>query len=202
MPSPVQTLAPPLVPKNRDSRARSFASRVYGHHPTCTSPTFCIPILLLTACFTLSSHLPSWTSCVTLDLSTSARLTWFSRPAYFRHPLTFLPFPHSSCRPFPIIPHCEFVLIVSPYSWPNPLGPFSHIPLCTPFASLMPALPCPAYLASLPSLGLPSFRPSPTPAASPGPWELSSPYPIPSRYSHRPSHSTHFLLSPHLCRLA
>ena len=58
--------------------------------PTCTSLLFVFPFfyLLLTARFPLSSHLYSCTSCVTQVLLTSARLTWFSRPAYSRPALS------------------------------------------------------------------------------------------------------------------
>ena len=62
-----------------------------------------------------------------------------------------------------VIPHhsrCEFVLPVSPYSWPNPLGPFSHTPLCTPFAfPLCLPFPVPPISPRCPLLAMSPFAP-------------------------------------------
>ena len=71
--SPVQILAQRLSPRvTTDILIVLLAQGFTG--TTCTSITFCVPILLLTARFPLSFHLPSWNSCITLVLSAAACL--------------------------------------------------------------------------------------------------------------------------------
>ena len=101
----------------------------------------CIPILLLTACFPLSSHSPSWFSCVTLVLSTSdARLSWFSCPTF-----SFSPLAHST--PIflkPDIPsrlsffaHTFRIFVMLALPRPAPCSTRPHPPLASPRPALV-----------------------------------------------------------------
>ena len=129
-------------------------------------PTFRNPILLLTACFPLSSHTPSLFSCVTLVLSTSdARLSWFSCPTF-----SFSRLAHST----PIFLKPDI---------PSRLSFFAH----TFRIFAMPALPHPAPCSTRP-LASPRLA---LPSSDHPPWTslLASPLtsPIPLRpHSRRP----------------
>ena len=106
-------------------------------------PTFCNPILLLTACFPLSSHTPSLFSCVSLVLSTSdARLSWFSCPTF-------------SCLAHSTYSTLTFLMPDIP----------SHLPFFVHTFRIfaMPALPRPAPYSICPPLASPRLAP-PRPA--------------------------------------
>lgn len=106
-------------------------------------PTFCNPILLLTACFPLSSHTPSLFSCVSLVLSTSdARLSWFSCPTF-------------SCLAHSMYSTLTFLMPDIP----------SHLPFFAHTFRIfaMPALPRPAPYSICPPLASPRLAP-PRPA--------------------------------------
>ena len=182
-----------------------------------------IPILLLTACFPLSCHPPSGSS-VTLVLSTSAHLTWFSRPAYSRptfsrsHLPTLLIF----VIPVPItsvIPCCELALPVSPCSWHVLSSTLAHnlrislMPTQLPFlpTSHLTLPPCPPPTWPSPLSPHPPLQPHPRlpHLVRLGPREPSSPHPLrhpPLPLSSRvsqpiltlPSHSPHAFLTLHM----
>ena len=135
-----------LGPNSPHSCTRSFAGPGFtGSIPTCTSLTFCIPILLLTACFPSPLvRLPEPTYCVTLVLSTYARLTLFSRPAQPSHPSTLPHARHSPSIPAVNSPYLPHPPLDQP-SWP--VTPFAFPHAGPPRPALLPR-----RLTALPSL--------------------------------------------------
>ena len=170
-------------------------------------PTLCILIPLLTSCFPLSSHPPSWFFCLTLIFLTSdARLSWFSCHSFsfsrlahstYSTPTFLVPdipshlpfFAHTFCIfAMPALPRPAPYSIRPPLASPcphrtTPLGLPSSPLVYPPAASLSSASPCPPWSSKV-VIASPSRAPFLT----------HSPHAILTL----PSHSHHVFLTLHL----